>query len=336
MKNSLKALFALAICAIAPMPARAQEGPWRVTVAEGVVRIMQPGRQAAAADLNAPLSVGAVVTTGVNSRATIENGAQRIMMTANSRMTIAPDEGGLTRILQDLGAIIFEVDHRQTPHFRVDTRLLAALVKGTTFSVTVGAAEDEVHVTQGLLEVRALTGGAGNDVASGMTVHVTHDQPAIVAPVTAPAANASALPPLNYSAVSDGLLNENDHSVQRGAVGAANRAEQALGASASGNEGGASAQALAMTNNAANGAGNVNGAGNGVGAGNSNGVGAGNSNGVGAGNSNGAGVGAGNGLGSGAGNGVGSGAGVGNGNGTGNGAGNGSGAGAGAAHCPRC
>src|SRR5689334_7298896 len=151
MRNLFAALTLLLASVGFSTAALAAEAPWRITEAVGVVRVMMPGSSVAQAELNSPLTVGTIVITGADSRAIIQNGAQRIVMSPNSRMTIVPDAQGMTRILQDLGALLFQVDHRQEPHFVVQTPLLAAVVKGTTFSVVANGVDDSVHVTQGLI-----------------------------------------------------------------------------------------------------------------------------------------------------------------------------------------
>jgi hypothetical protein len=178
-KNSLLALAALfATLCWTPPAANAQEGAWRLVARDGAVWLRQAGASPREAQLNEALHAGTTVTTGADSRATIGNGAQRIVMSANSRMTLPRDtRSGMTRVLQDLGSILFQVDHRQSPHFRVETPLLAAIVKGTTFTVTVNGQADTVEVANGLVEVRANEGGAQQDVASGQLVRISAGAP---------------------------------------------------------------------------------------------------------------------------------------------------------------
>lgn len=270
----------------------ADEALWRVTELRGVVRVAEPGLGLADARMNVTLPVGATITTGGQSRATIENGAQRIVMTANSRMTIAPDSAsGLTRILQDMGSLLFQVDRRESRHFQVETPLLAAVVKGTTFTVTAGGGEDMVHVAQGLVEVRANQGGAANDVGAGQTVRVARGEPAVVAMVQAGSEVANApevVPALDYAEASEGLFADargpresNSRNLNAGARGveARERAGNPIIDAVRNVVGWAT-----HTGNNGNGLGNGNGAanGNGNGAGNGNGNGAANGNGNGA------------------------------------------------------
>jgi hypothetical protein len=215
----------------------------------------------------------------------LANGRQTITLAANSRLSVAPDSSdGLTRIIEDLGSALFQVDHRSAPHFRVDTPLLAAVVKGTTFTVSADGERDSVHVVQGLVEVRSNANGQASDVSSGATAQVTRGGEGGVH-LIAPSSTASlgqsarALPALNYAAVSDGVL-----SNQAPAEGADSQGSGGdIGVTAAGMD-----LANAGNENGANGnAGNGNGGAGGNGDGNGNGNGGGNGGGGGGGNGNG-------------------------------------------------
>ena len=150
-----------------------QQGAWRVLTLNGVVRV-RVGSASHAALANEVLRPGAVVSTGADSSASIGNGLQRMTMSANSRMTIADDApSGMTRIIETLGSILFQVDHREAPHFVVETSRLAAIVKGTSFSVIVRERADVVAVANGLVEVRTREGDSSVDVPTGHAARVT-------------------------------------------------------------------------------------------------------------------------------------------------------------------
>ncbi|WP_421932768.1 FecR domain-containing protein [Phenylobacterium sp.] len=207
-RTGLMACSALALTLAA---GSAQAAEWRLTEVTGTVRIAVPGAEAAPARLNQLLPTGSSVTTTLGARASLDNGAQHIVVGPNSRMTVAPDAGGFTRIAQDLGAIMFKVDKQKAPHFRVDTPLLAAIVKGTTFTVVVGPQADAVNVAEGLVEVRANATDTGSDVPAGASGTIWRNAPQAVqvgAAVT-PTANDSAavkIEPLDYKSVSGGLV----------------------------------------------------------------------------------------------------------------------------------
>ena len=137
-------------------------------------------------------------------------------------MTVAPDSGpGITRVMQDLGSILFQVNKKPSQHFRVETPLLAAIVKGTTFTVNVELNANSVHVAEGLVEVRANQGGATKDVGAGATGSIARDAPAQLS-VLAPGAAAFdavevSVAALDYTAVTGGLV---EGPVAPGAAGA--------------------------------------------------------------------------------------------------------------------
>lgn len=182
LRRCVLALALAAITAFAiPHAAFAQQAPWRITSREGVVRV-RTDASAHDASVNEIIPVGAAITTGANSSAGLSNGLQRVTMAANSRMTISANEAsGVTRIIQSLGSLLFQVDHREAPHFFVDTPRLAAIVKGTTFSVAVYPRWDIVAVSNGLVEVRSRRGNSSVEVATGHAARVDASSPDRVA-----------------------------------------------------------------------------------------------------------------------------------------------------------
>ena len=215
------------------VPAAAEKVDWRLTEATGIVRVLQPGMVPQPGRAGMALKVGSTITTGRQASAVVANGQQVIRISGDSRTTIAPDSGdGMTRILQDVGSAMFKVDRRADQHFRVETPLLAAVVKGTTFTVTAGVAEDVVNVSQGLVEVRALRSDLVRDLPAGQTVRIRHDNPTSFQ-VAAPTAGRPALenvqvPALDYAAVTNGV-------VQSSGPAAAGRSLSVTGAAAASN-----------------------------------------------------------------------------------------------------
>src|SRR5687768_9752147 len=82
----------------------ANAADWKLVEVTGVVRIAAPGKAPANAVANQVLPAGSVVTTASGGRAALFNGAQRITLAPNSRMTVTPESNaGMTRVMQDLG-----------------------------------------------------------------------------------------------------------------------------------------------------------------------------------------------------------------------------------------
>jgi hypothetical protein len=82
-------------------------------------------------------------------------GEETILISPNSVVGLPAEkkEGLSTTIIQQAGSILLEVEKRNVKHFEVETPYLAAVVKGTHFSVTVGAGSTKVGVLRGQVEV---------------------------------------------------------------------------------------------------------------------------------------------------------------------------------------
>ena len=90
-----------------------------------------------------------------------------MIVSPNSVITLPPDRGRVTTILQTVGQVEFHVDSRQVKHFTVETPYLAAAVKGTRFVVDVRRGRASVGVSRGRVEVTNLRSGERADVLPG-------------------------------------------------------------------------------------------------------------------------------------------------------------------------
>ena len=182
MHNPLKFLAAL-LCALlfTTSTVLAESGAWRIVESSGAVRTTQPMTGVQLISTGNSLGAGAVLTTGMDGRVVLSRGEQQIIVGPNSRMSLpAVEEKGMTRIFQDLGTLLFKVDKREKQHFRVETPMIAAVVKGTTFTVTADVTGHAVHVAEGAVEVSSLNGRATELVTSGLTARVSHDNPSVI------------------------------------------------------------------------------------------------------------------------------------------------------------
>ena len=104
-----------------------------------------------------------------DGRAVLVRGGEFVIVSPHSRLRIAAeDRRSFVQIIQDVGRVVFQIERKATPHFSVQTPYLAALVKGTTFSVTVGPEGGTVTVKEGRVEVSTLDGAIRRDVDPGM------------------------------------------------------------------------------------------------------------------------------------------------------------------------
>lgn len=146
---------------------------WRVVKVTGDLWMESPGVQRVA--LSSPadnVPDGATLVTGANSRVLLSRGSETIVIGPNSVMAIPKQVGQFTTIEQRAGEADFDVEKQNLQHFAVETPFLAAVVKGTQFTVRVGTADATVSVARGLVEVGNLATGQTADVAPGQSVAV--------------------------------------------------------------------------------------------------------------------------------------------------------------------
>jgi hypothetical protein len=141
---------------------------WTISESSGQVSIIAPG-VSKVAQRGGAVSVGEVVTTGANGRAVLVRGEEYLIVSPNTRIRVADParSGGMTQIMELFGNTIFRIKKMATPHFGVQTPYLAAVVKGTTFSVTVTERGASVQVVEGRVEVSTRDGGASYMVLPG-------------------------------------------------------------------------------------------------------------------------------------------------------------------------
>lgn len=159
-------------------PAHAGAPVWKVSQFSGDVRLVEAGRERRA-ERGALLSTGSAIVTGAGSRAVIVRDREYIVVSARTRLRLPGrgEGGGLIKIIADYGAALFKVDRKTSPHFGVRTPYLAAVVKGTTFRVTVGASGARVAVREGAVAVTTSDGKESGLVTAGSTARVAASAP---------------------------------------------------------------------------------------------------------------------------------------------------------------
>ncbi|HEV7434646.1 MAG TPA: FecR domain-containing protein [Pseudorhizobium sp.] len=250
------------------------------------------------------------ISTGPRGRVLLERGVERVAFGPKTLAAIITKKGIFSRkteVIQQKGEIALNIEKRSRPHTYVHTPFLAAVVKGTTFTVTVTANNASVSVDEGLVQVSSFTSGRSANVGPGQQVTVDQAQNMSVAGV-AEAPSVFSVEPMQASVPAVG------HQAPVGAaLGLGSFSDQSSTSSTNnGTTAGVSSDSSGSGSNGRDDSGNGQGNGGGNGTGN-NGKGQGNGGGNGTGNN-------GNGQGNGGGNGTGN-----NGNGQGNGGGNGTG-----------
>lgn len=151
---------------------------WHVSNAFGNVWVTVGGVQHASLSHSRILKPGDSIRTGQNGRALLVHGQEYILISPNSAIEIPREtkQGLLTTIIQRAGSIVLEVEKRNVKHFEVETPLLAALVKGTKFRITIEKNNSYVDVLRGEVEVSDFRSGQYALVEPGQTAKVSAQQ----------------------------------------------------------------------------------------------------------------------------------------------------------------
>ena len=271
---------------------------WMVDRLRGEVFVMAQGSWL-------PLQRGDIVSDSSRirsvegSRVTFTRGAEAIELSGATEVRIFDQQGQrMTTVMQAYGTVTVEAERLQIQHFSIQTPFLAAIVKGTRFTVHSDDTQSSVDVSRGLVQVQDYVHGVATDITPGQSALVS-DQ--IVLDVSGVGRHAPMVTlsgqVVNPADIRSGA-SQGSNSGQGNANGVGNRPASpgpahGMGGGASDNDHGPAT---------GNGAGNANGGGgngNGSGAGSGNGNGSGNG---GGGSSNGSGNASGSGNSSGSGN----------------------------------
>ncbi|MBO9198311.1 FecR domain-containing protein [Rhizobium sp. 16-449-1b] len=276
------------------------------------------------------------LSTGPRGRLQLTRGVETISLQPSTLASITTSGffSRKTEILQQVGSVDLEIEKRSQPHTTVQTPFLAAVVKGTSFHVTVGKTKASVSVDRGLVEVTSFASGQRSDIGPRQSATVDRKQGMSVSGQVEPSIvsvprSAARIPAIGQVKLSEAPTTA--HRVSAGEAAPDKKSDNVGGKSSSNGKAGSSSGNASGNGNSGHNAGgngkgnNGNGNGNGGASGNGNsGGGNGNGNG-GSGNGNGNGNGGNGGSGNGGGNGNNGGGNGNNGNGNGNGGASGNG-----------
>jgi len=160
----------------------AEDGVWSVGKSSGEVWITTTGAEQVSLKQEEVLKPGGTIRTGRNGRVLLVRGEETILISPNSVIGLPTEkkEGLSTTIVQQAGSILLEVEKRNVKHFEVETPYLAAVVKGTQFSVTINAASTSVDVRRGQVEVSDFKSGQIAQVMPGQVATAfAHGKPGL-------------------------------------------------------------------------------------------------------------------------------------------------------------
>src|SRR3569623_64680 len=177
-----RALMAALVLGLPSSAGAADGGTWSVSKASGQVWIATEGAQQVSLSQEEILKPGDTIRTGRNGRVLLVRGEETILISPNSVVGLPTEkkDGLSTTIVQQAGSILLEVEKRNVKHFEVETPYLAAVVKGTQFTVTVNAGSTKVGVLRGQVEVSDFRTGQLAQVMPGQSAPAfAHGKPGL-------------------------------------------------------------------------------------------------------------------------------------------------------------
>lgn len=104
----------------------------------------------------------------------LQRGAEVVTLGAETQVVIHDkSDVRYTTVQQDFGSVEVEAQVEKVQHFEVETRFLAAVVKGTHFTVTASDLGASVSVARGQVEVQSMASQRKTTVTIGQTASVT-------------------------------------------------------------------------------------------------------------------------------------------------------------------
>jgi FecR protein len=166
----IKTILAAAACLLFTTTAFADD--WVAERLRGRVVVLNNGQWE-------PLSVGDVVSddrpvrTLLSGRVVFRRGAETISIAGDTQISIHDASGRrMTTVTQSFGTVTIEAERQQVQHFSVQTPFLAAVVKGTQFTVVSGKTGAKVAVDRGMVQVRDTMHSVMTDVPAGQNAKV--------------------------------------------------------------------------------------------------------------------------------------------------------------------
>ena len=174
----LRIALYLTMVALLTAPTLAQE--WVATRLRGAVEL-KTGTQWRTLARGDVIAHGNSVRTGADGKVDLARGAELIALAPGTEIVLHESAGKRTSLVQMAGVLTVDVERRNVQHFSVQTPFLAAVVKGTKFTVTVGNDATNVEVDRGIVQVQDTVHDLVVDVRPGQEAQVSQSTPLQVA-----------------------------------------------------------------------------------------------------------------------------------------------------------
>jgi hypothetical protein len=167
-------LAAILIAAFAGVTSAGDGGEWSIVQSSGGIWVQVGGAERVSLGDTRTVLPGTTLATSATGRILLQRGRETMVVGPGTVMNVPADSSrAFTTVIELMGEIDFDVEKRSGKHFEVRTPYLAAVVKGTRFSVRASAEGDSVAVERGVVEVEALGTGEKVDLLPGQSAFVS-------------------------------------------------------------------------------------------------------------------------------------------------------------------
>jgi hypothetical protein len=150
---------------------------WEVRRISGSAWLLQNGQNQVLLKKNSMVQPGNMLKTGDRSRVLLARGKERIQVGSNTVLSIPDDaelKPGETKIKLKSGELDLIVKKMPHKHFSVETPFIAAVVKGTHFTVSTTSTRSLVRVFEGLVGVSSMDSDEQADIRPGKSASLTY------------------------------------------------------------------------------------------------------------------------------------------------------------------
>src|SRR5690606_33875356 len=185
----------LSIAALAALcVTTAQADDWTATRLRGGVFVLEAG-QWVQLQRGSVVSDDSVIKSAPGSGASFVRGAEAIEIGADTTIQIADGSSGFTTVYNHEGTVGVDAEARNVQHFAVQTHFLAAVVKGTAFTVRAATDRATVAVARGSVEVNDERYRSSVDLSAGQEVSTSRAAPITTSDIVPVSADMPPPPP---------------------------------------------------------------------------------------------------------------------------------------------
>ena len=154
------------------LPGFAAAAEWRIVKMSGDVRIFSDNITWVSLKPDRRLGPGDSIWTGHNGRIMLSSEDGRVLLKPGSLVKIPTQRlpGNYTVLFQSMGTVEADIEKRNQQHFSIHSPYLAAVVKGTKFSIEIDDEQTRLSVREGVVEATDNQTGQSLSVSAGQYV----------------------------------------------------------------------------------------------------------------------------------------------------------------------